>query len=157
MSKSSAVDDLSSRVLKDALLCLPIHLCYIFNLSIDQGIFPTAWKKANVILIPKDNPSNYRPISLLLLPGKLLEKLIHQRLFHYLETNAILTTRQGGFRPGHSTTLTSSNLVMDILHAQNDGKTTAAIFVDLRKAFNTIDHYIMLKKLYTYGIHNIEL
>lgn len=161
LSKSSAIENLSSRVLKDALLCLPIHLNYIFNLSIDQGLFPNAWKKANVILIPKDgpkdNPNNFRPISLLPLPGKILEKLVHQRLFSYLNENKILTDRQGGFRPDNSTTLTSSKFVMDILHAQNEGKTTAAIFVDLRKAFDTIDHRIMLKKLNTYGIRNCEL
>lgn len=161
LSKSSAIDGLSSRVLKDALMCLPIHLCYIFNLSIDQGIFPMEWKKANVILIPKDgpkdNPSNYRPISLLPLPGKMLEKLIHRRLFNYLEDNSILTERQGGFRLGYSTALTATSFVMDILHAQNVGKTTAVIYVDLRKAFDTIDHPILLKKLYAYGIRNQEL
>lgn len=85
ISKSSALDNLSSRLLKDAFLALPIHLTYIFNLSIDTAEFPESWKRSNVVLIPKegvrDNPNNYRPISLLPLPGKLLEKLVHTRLY----------------------------------------------------------------------------
>lgn len=86
----------------------------------------------------KDNPSNYRPISLLPLPGK----LIHQRLLNYLENNSILTDRQGGFRPGFSTTLTSASFVMDILYAQNEGKSMVAIFVDLRKCMHMV--YVIL-------------
>lgn len=113
------------------------------------------------MLIPKEgskfDPNNYRPISLLPLPGKMLEKLIHARLFTYLEANNILTVKQGGFRPGHSTTLTATSLIKDILDAHNVGKLTAAIFVDLRKAFDTIDHTILLTKLYDYGIRNNPL
>lgn len=67
IGKSSAVERLSARLLKDALTVLPIHLAFIFNLSLDTGVFPSAWKQANVILIPKDgastDPRNYRPIS----------------------------------------------------------------------------------------------
>lgn len=99
VAKSSAIEDLSSRLLKDALACLPIHLTYIFNLSIEMGEFPSSWKNANVILIPKDgsktDPNNYRPISLLPLPGKMLEKLVHHRLFQYINSNSIGTA--GGF------------------------------------------------------------
>lgn len=94
VTKSSAFHGLSPRLLKDAFDCLPIHLTYIFNLSIDTGIFPTSWKSANVILMPKegakDDPNNYRPISLLPLPGKMLEKLVHHRLFLYLDTHSNL-------------------------------------------------------------------
>lgn len=141
--------------------CLPIHLTYEFNLSIDTGVFPTSWKKANVILILKegarDDANNYRPISLLPLPGKMLEKLVHHRLFLYINANSILTERQGGFRPGFGTSLTASNFVMDILGAQNLGKMTATIFVNLRKVFDTIDHSILLTKLEAYGLQNTEI
>lgn len=104
IGKSSAVEGLSSRLLKDALSVLPIHLAFIFNLSLDTGVFPSAWKQANVILIPKDgvptDPGNYRPISLLPLPGKLLEKLIHDRLMTYLNNYRLLVSdsdRQAGW------------------------------------------------------------
>lgn len=161
ISKSSAVAKLTSRVLKDAFLAIPIHLNFVYNLSIDTGIFPESWKKGNVVLIPKEgsrsDPNNYRPISLLPLPGKMLEKLIHSRLYTFLESNHILTTKQGGFRPGFSTTLTATSLITDILEAHNVGSLTAAVFVDLRKAFDTIDHVILLRKLHDYGICNSAL
>lgn len=148
--KSSAVGGLSSRLLKDAFLALPIHLCFIFNLSLDSGVFPRLWKKGNIILIPKEgkrsDPNNYRPVSLLPPPGKLLEKLVHSRLYRYMEVNHILTNKQGGFRPGHGTALTAGSFVTQLLEAGNAGNMTSAIFVDLRKAFDTIDHSILLKK-----------
>lgn len=129
---SSAIDGLTSKLLKDAFSAIPIHICFILNLSIDSGIFPDSWKKGNIVLIPKEgnkfDPNNYRPISLLPLPGKMLEKLIHSHLYTYLETNHILTVRQGGFRPGHSTILTATSLIKDILDAHNMGNFTVAIF-----------------------------
>lgn len=156
ISKTSALDNLSSFLFKEAMMVLPIHLCYIFNLSIGSGVFPAAWKCSNIILIPKEgdkaDPNNYRPISLLPLPGKLLEKVVHARLYKYLTDNQILTTKQGGFRPAHSTTLTATAFVTHILDQYNMGNHTAAIFVDLRKAFDSIDHQILLSKLHAYGI-----
>lgn len=99
--KSSAIDCLTSRGLKDAFNGLPIQLKFIFNLSIDVGTFPASWKRANVILIPKEgpkcNPNNYSPISLLPIPGKLLEKLVHYRLLEFRNKQEILTIKLGGF------------------------------------------------------------
>lgn len=146
-------------MLKDAFLALPIHLAILFNLSIDSGIFPDQWKCGNLILIPKEglssDPSNYRPISLISLRGKLLEKLIHDRLFSYLTDNNILTDRQGGFRPGNSTTITASLFISQVMEAYNLGHFTSAVFVDLQKAFDTIDHPILLNKLSAYGVRNL--
>lgn len=87
---------------------------------------------------------------------KCTKKLIHSRIYTctHLESNYILTTKQGGSRPGHSKTITATSLITDILEAHNNGSLTAALFVDLRKAFDTIDHTILLTKLYDYGIRN---
>lgn len=95
---------------------------------------------------------NYRPISLLPLPGKMLEKIIHKKLLYYLESNRLLTEYQGGFRPAHSTILTASNFVKEIMLALNRKMKVAALFVDFRKAFDVIDHKILLDKLHSIGI-----
>lgn len=82
------------------------------------------------------------------------EKLVHHRLFEYLNKNEILTPKQGGFRPGHSTTLTATSFITQILDNANHGMFTASVFIDLRKAFDTIDHLILMKKLWAYGLKN---
>lgn len=86
--KSSAVSELSSRILKDSFLCLIPQLTFLFNCSLSTGNFPLMWKKANVVLLHKGGSkldvNNYRPISLLPLPGKLLESIIHVRLLFYI-------------------------------------------------------------------------
>lgn len=111
-----------------------------------------------MILIPKEDeptdPGNYRPISLLPLPGKRLEKLIHDRLMNYLRENEVLTPKQGGYRPNHSTTVTVASFVTDLIEASNKGQFTSAVFVDLHKAFDTINPSILLSKLWLYEVRN---
>ena len=98
--KSSAIDNLSSRILKDAFQAIPEIITECFNLSLSTGIFPTRWKLAKVVPLFKSGDStdvnNYRPISLLPLPGKLLEKIVHKHMFNYLETYNLLNNVQGG-------------------------------------------------------------
>lgn len=101
INKSSAITGLTSRLLKDAFQALVPQLTYLFNMSLLTGKFPSLWKKANVVLLHKGSDkltvNNYRPISLLPLPGKLLEISIHRRLMDYLIHNEVLTERQWGF------------------------------------------------------------
>ena len=117
-----------------------------------------AWKHAIIIPLQKDgnanDVNNLRPVSLLPLPGKILEKLIQEKLSHYLEFNNILDVKQGGFRPNHSTTDTAVKLTEDIYYAMNNKKATAVVYVDLRKAFDTVNHQILLKKLHKIVIGN---
>ena len=107
----------------------------LFNLSFQTGIFPDVWKVATVVPIFKlgDSKSvgHYRPISLLSLPGKLLEKIVHARMFHFFDTNKIVCDQQGGFRSGRSTATSVSNLVDEIFNSMDQGKVTVAVFVDL--------------------------
>ena len=101
-AKTSAIENLSSMVIKDAFCAIPHIISRLMNLSLHQGIFPEKWKQADIIRIFKGgDPSdvnNYRPISLLPLPGKLLEKIVHSRLSNFLELYDILNIKQGGFR-----------------------------------------------------------
>ena len=116
---SSAIESLSSRVLKDAFICLPTVMSNLFNLSLRTCKFPSKWKQAKNIPLhkggSKDDVNNYRLISLLPLSEKLLEKIIHLRLKKYLEDNVVLSPNQHGFRPGHSTVDTVADFTDDSL------------------------------------------
>ena len=159
--KSSSIETLSSRVLKDAFTCLPTVITKLFNLSLSTCKFPLKWKQTTIIPFhkggPKDDVNNYRPISLLPLPGKLLEKIIHTRLMKFLEVNSILNPNQHGFRPGHSTIDVVANFTDDIYNAMNEGKCTLAVYIDFKKAFDTVNHNILIQKLYYLGIRNRTL
>ena len=110
-----------------------------------------AWKKAQVTPIPKDgNPldvNNYRPISLLPIPSKIIEHLIHSQVDQYLDNIDFYTHSQGGFRREHSTTATTSEFLDDIYTNINKQIVTRATFVDFRKAFDSINHKLLLMKL----------
>ena len=156
ITKSSGIDNISSRCLKDALSVLVPHICHIFNRSIEFSIFPQRWKIATIVPLYKgggnDEVSNYRPVSLLPVPGKILEKLIHDHLMEFFENNHILSDFQFGFRKNHSTLDSIATLVDNILHSVNDGNVILAAFIDFKKAFDTVNHNILLEKLFYLGI-----
>ena len=161
ISKSSGFDNISSKCLKDALSELIPHLTYIFRKSILTGICPDSWKIATVVPIfkngNKSDVSNYRPISLLPVPGKLLEKIVYDHISDFLEQNSFLSKKQNGFRKNHSTLDAVVNLTSDIYDSINKGKYTLAAFIDLKKAFDTVNHKILLEKLWYAGVKNSTL
>ena len=128
---------------------------YIFNLSFANGLFPDVWKRATIIPLykggTKTEVSNYRPVSLLPLPGKLLEMIVHANLLHFLEANKIISDKQGGFRKGFSTATSIADLTDSLFSTINNNHISLAAFIDLRKAFDTVDHRILLSKLKCYG------
>ena len=154
LSKSSGLPFLSSKLLKDAFSVLELELTHLFNESLDTGIFPKAWCIGNITPIPKEGnplePGNWRPITLLPLPSKLLEKAIHFQVNLFLSNNTILDERQHGFRSSLSTSTAIFDLVKKLFSSYDEGKCTSCIFVDYKKAFETLDHNILLQKLSQY-------
>ena len=151
ISKSSAIETLASKILKDAFIVLTLQLVYMFNLSFVKNIFPKKWKTATVVPLFKGgnhkDVSNYRPISLLPLPGKILEKIVHKKLSRYLELNELLCDVQCGFRKERSTVHSIVSLTDSLLEAINNNETCMAIFIDFKKAFDTINHNSLLISL----------
>ena len=160
-SKSHGYDNLSVRLIKDAAPFIVYPLTYIFNLSLEMGKFPDALKIAKVTPLykkgSKDDPGNYRPISVLPVIAKVFEKLVNGRLMDFLESNDILYRHQYGFRKRYSTKLSLINLVNTLLQAIDKGEITLGIFIDFKKAFDTINHSILSEKLEYYGIRGIVL
>jgi len=123
------------------------------------GVFPDDLKIARVSPIFKADDkllvNNYRPISLLPVFSKILEKIMHNRLIEYLDCMNILTDKQFGFREKHSTSMAILNIIDKISDEIDKKKFSIGVFIDLSKAFDTINHKIMLNKLFHYGIRGI--
>lgn len=155
-SKSSNDTFLNARFLKIYADLLAYPLMYIFNLSLEKGEVPELLKIAKVTPIfkkgEKSDINNYRPISLLSVINKLLEKIVYNRVYKFFDTFNILYQYQFGFRAHHSTSLALIDVVdycYNNLSRQND---VVGIYIDLTKAFDTVDHEILLQKLSHYGI-----
>ena len=129
---------------------------HIFNLSLAKGIFPDDLKIARVTPVFKagneNEVRNYRPISVLPCFSKILERIMYNRLFKYLTTNEILYKKQFGFQEGHSTEHAIMQLIDKINNSIEKNHFTQGVFIDLSKAFDTVDHYILITKLKQYGI-----
>jgi hypothetical protein len=136
-------------------------LRHIFNCSFSSAVVPSQFKIAKVIPLFKSGdkslPDNYRPISLLSSFSKIFEKIVCLRLLNFLENNNILTPDQFGFRKSHSAVHPMVHMMNFVSRALNKKETAIAIFCDLRKAFDTVNHEILLKKMHKIGIRGVEL
>ena len=136
-------------------------LTILFNKSIDQGIFPSALKLSKIVPIHKGDSifevSNYRPISLLPIFSKILEKLMYSRVIDFITKYNILYTNQFGFQKGMSTEYAINSLLHNIVHSINKDETGFCILLDFAKAFDTVNHEILLDKLQYYGIRGTAL
>lgn len=159
--KSHGHDNLPVKLLVDGACHISQPLAYIFNLSLQSGLFPNSMKIAKVSPVYKKgskfDPGNYRPISVLPILSKVFEKLVNSRLMKYLNRNDLLFKHQYGFREKHSTKLSLINLANHLIKYQDKGQVTVGVFIDFAKAFDTINHDILLHKLKNYGIRGIQL
>ena len=157
--KSAGHDGISTKFIKDNKNTLSISISILVNKSIECGIVPKSCKLAKVVPIfkakDKELFTNYRPISLLPSVSKILEKVIHVRLYDFVRDS--LFRSQYGFRSGHSTTHAVCELVHSTLNGFDDRKSTLGAFLDMSKAFDTIDHSLLIKKLEHYGVRGKAL
>jgi hypothetical protein len=158
---AAGYDKIPVWIVKNGIDLISEPLCKLVNLSIETGIVPDKMKIARIIPIFKsgDNRlfSNYRPISVLPIFSKILERVVHNRLMNYINVNQILFKNQYGFRKNHSTSLALINLYDKISTGFDANEHTVGIFLDLSKAFDTVDHEILISKLEHYGIRGLAL
>ena len=159
--QSAGHDDISNFILKGVISSISDPLAHVFNVSILNGVFPERMKIAKVIPLFKKgdklDPNNYRPISLLPTLSKILEKLIFKRMIDFLNTHNVFTNSQFGFRQKHSTVHALLNFVNKVAHSIDNHSHLIGIFLDFSKAFDTINHDILLYKLSHYGIRGKAL
>ena len=159
--KSSGYDEIPPKLVKNISKHIVKPLTYIYNQSFLTGVIPNDLKIALVTPVFKANDkeefNNYRPISVLSCFSKILEKIMYKRVIKYLDKNNILFQSQYGFRKKHSTNLATIELMTKILQAIENGEYTVGVFLDLAKAFDSVNHEILLRKLEHYGIRGIVL
>ena len=161
VKQSSGWDGITNKLLKDLKNSLVQPLTIVFNQSISEGIFPSIMKTEMVTPLYKsssrDLNTNYRPISLLMTISKILEKLLYIHTYNFLiQTNQIYQS-QYGFRKKHSCEHAIQELVGTVLKGFENDEYTCAIFLDLSKAFDLLEHHVLLDKLDLYGIRGIAL
>lgn len=154
-TKSTGLDNIPARLLKDGAVVISKPLTILLNRSLTEGTIPSDWKHATITPIHKSgstsDAANYRPISTLPVFAKILERAVHAMVYSYLQEHRLLSKYQSGYRPLHSTCTCLADVTNKLLHNMDKGQLTGMVFLDLSKAFDTIDHYLMLDKLISLG------
>jgi len=161
LTHSKGIDDIDPCIASPNLSLVAKPLAEIINCSFTTGIVPQAIKIAKVVPIlkkgEKDNVTNYRPISVLPYFSKFYEKLMYNRLYGFVKNSNIIYQSQHGFQPGHSPYMALLNMQDKISKAIENNEYSVGVFFDLAKAFDTVDHDILLNKLENYGIRGTQL
>lgn len=155
-NKAVDLDRISARLLKDAADIISPSLTKLINLSLSSNKFPAIWKSGKVTALFKKgertNPSNYRPITILPTISKILERAAYNQLYKFLSDNNLLSAKQYGFRPKLSTGTAILHFTDHVLKNMDSGQLTAAVSLDLTKAFDTVNHELLVKKLSSFGL-----
>ena len=158
---SSGHDDISNILLKEIIDPLAKVLVKVFNKSMVTGVFPSVMKLAEIVPLYKSKEhyleNNYRPISLLMTISKILEKIIYTRVYSFLQDTGQIYDNQYGFRANHSCEHTVGQLVGSVVKGLENRHNVACVMLDLSKAFDTIDHTVLLAKLELYGVRGRPL
>ena len=153
-NKATGIDGISAKLLKKAVHVICPSLLEIINISISTGVFPDTLKVAKVNPIyksgPKDDPANYRPISILSVLSKIIEKHVTKHLFAFMNKYSILHKSQSGFRQKYSCNTALINLMNKWLKSIDNGEIVGAVFFYLRKTFDVVDHDLLIQKLSAY-------
>lgn len=160
-NKATGLDGIPSRFIKDSAQIIAGPLAHIINLSIIQGVVPDDLKSARVVPIykksDKTDVGNYRPVSILSILSKVIERVIYDQLEDYLASNSLLYKHQSGFRHGYSTDTCLVHLTDYIRFQMDKGHLVGMILLDLQKAFDTVNHSILLMKLKAMGLTQSSL
>jgi len=161
ITKSVGCDGISARFLKEAAEVIAIPLTHIINLSLKTGKVPRDFKTARVVPLYKKGDcnyeGNYRPVSILPIVSKVFERIVHDQLYQYLSSNSLVYDFQSGFRSKYSTDTALTYLGDKLRFNMDKGLYTGVILLDLQKAFDTVDHSILVSKLRAIGADNIAV
>ena len=160
-TKATGLDDVSARLLRIAAPAILRPLTKILNLCISKNSFPSCWKIAKVTPVYKSrdhlHSGNYRPISILPVMSKLLERHVHLALYDHLSKHDLVFRHQSGFRPFHSCETALIEVVDNLLHNMDNGLLNGLCLIDYRKGFDMVDNDVLLEKLKLYHLSDASL
>ena len=160
-NKASGLDEISHHMLKNTVQTVTKPLMTLFNMCVRNCILPSVWKQASVMPIFKKGDanlaSNYRPISLLSVVGKLFERIVHKYIHNFLLDNNLFYKYQGGFLPNNSTVYQLLEIYHSIVTGMEDKMNSCFIFCDMSKAFDRVWHKGLMVKLESHGINGALL